>query len=48
MNSTTYVFQLCAREIAGRSIASVHNFAFPVKNLSAAQQNLDATLEENA
>jgi hypothetical protein len=44
----TWIFPLCSSEILHRSIASVHNWEFPVKNSSAVQHNLDATLEEIA
>jgi hypothetical protein len=44
----TYDFLLWTGEISHRLLASVHNCAFPMKNLSAVQQNLDATLEENS
>jgi hypothetical protein len=47
INSKTWKNGSGAVETSHRSPASVHNCAFPVKNLSAAQQNHDATLEEN-
>jgi hypothetical protein len=46
LNSGTCLRTLTATEIRHRSRASVHNCAFPVKNLSAVQHKLDATLEE--
>jgi len=48
LNSGTCLSNLAKTEIRHRSPASVHNWAFPVKNLSAVQQKLDATLEEIA
>jgi hypothetical protein len=48
LNSSTCLCNLGKTEIRHRSPASVHNWAFPVKNLSAVQQKLDATLEEIA
>jgi hypothetical protein len=47
IKSSTYSFPLWPYEISHRFTASVHNCAFLVKNLTAVQQNLDATLEEN-
>jgi hypothetical protein len=46
LNSGTCLRALITAEIRHRSPTSVHNFAFPVKNLSAVQHKLDATLEE--
>ena len=48
LNSVTCLRNLARAEIQRRSATSVHNWAFPVKNLSAVQQKLDATLEEIA
>jgi hypothetical protein len=47
INSRTYKTGIGAAESSHRWPASVHNWAFPVKNSSAVQQNPDATLEEN-
>jgi hypothetical protein len=46
LNSGTCLRALADAEIRYRSAPSVHNCAFPVKNSSAVQQKLDATLEE--
>ncbi|MGO4476066.1 hypothetical protein AB4Z32_07390 [Massilia sp. 2TAF26] len=48
LNSITCLCNLPGAEIRHRSGASVHNWAFPVKNSSAVQQKLDTTLEEIA
>jgi hypothetical protein len=48
LNSGTCLCNLLDPEIRHRSAASVHNWAFPVKNSSALQHKLDTTLEEIA
>jgi hypothetical protein len=46
LNSGTCLLALARVKIRYRSVTSVHNCAFPVKNLSAVQHKVDATLEE--
>jgi hypothetical protein len=46
LNSGTCFRTLTKTEIPHRLRTSVHNFAFPVKNLSAVQQKPEASLEE--
>jgi hypothetical protein len=46
VNSVTYKTYPEPSEILYRSATSVHNWAFPVQNSSAVQQNPHATLEE--
>jgi hypothetical protein len=46
LNSGTCLSALAEAEIRYRSATSVHNCAFPVKNLGAVQHKPDATLEE--
>jgi hypothetical protein len=48
IKSMTWKFRLQAYNMLIGLGSSVHNWAFPVKNSIAAQQNLDATLEECA